>query len=268
MKKIEIEVGNKYGRLTAVSPDGKNKEGRTMWKWRCDCGNVISRVVKTIVGGHQISCGCYRLEKLRDKIVKHGGCKDPEFKVWNGMKARCYIPSATDYAIYGGRGIIVSDEWKNSYAAFIRDMGKRPTPKHSIERIDPDGNYEPGNCVWATTKQQGRNKRDTRRLMFRGNYTPLSEIAEVLGCVHSKITYWTDKVGITADEFETLHKAMLSVGVTRMRMYSITDVVTTPETNLNKLFEGCFWVVVRRTKLSTDNEMLKIIHKKIYGKIK
>jgi hypothetical protein len=101
--------------------------------------------------------------------------------VWGGIKGRCYTPSFQSYAAYGGRGIKVCDRWLESFDNFIEDMGERPTLKHSIERLDVNGDYEPGNCVWATTKQQGINKRNTVYVEVDGVRMRIKDACDLLG---------------------------------------------------------------------------------------
>jgi hypothetical protein len=91
------------------------------------------------------------------RFLKRG--QAPEYAVWTGIKMRCFNPNATGYKYYGGRGITMCERWRRSYSAFRADVGPRPSRAHSIDRIDNDGNYEPGNVRWATYRQQARNKR-------------------------------------------------------------------------------------------------------------
>lgn len=97
-----------------------------------------------------------------------GGKATPEFRCWNHMLSRCFNPNVENYKYYGGRGITVCERWRNSFEAFLSDMGPRPTLKHSIERNKTDGNYEPANCRWATKAEQSRNMRSNRMVEFQG----------------------------------------------------------------------------------------------------
>jgi hypothetical protein len=110
----------------------------------------------------------------------------PEHRVWCRMRQRCHSPSSSDYSRYGGRGIVVCQKWRASFAAFLSDMGPRPSPLHTIERLDNDGPYSPQNCVWATRRAQTRNRSCTIRVTHDGVTRSLSEWAEVLG-----LSYWT-----------------------------------------------------------------------------
>lgn len=118
----------------------------------------------------------------------HGLSKTPEHGIWRGMKARCHNPNGHDYERYGGRGIKVCDQWHNSFSAFYADMGPRPTPEHSIERINNAGDYEPGNCKWATINEQGCNKRNNRRLELNGKSLTVSQWCRLLGFSETVIT--------------------------------------------------------------------------------
>lgn len=105
----------------------------------------------------------------------------PEYRCWSGIKTRCYNRNRDEYQIYGARGIGMCDRWRYSFDSFLADMGHKPSPQHSIERIDSDGDYEPGNCRWATNSEQQRNKRTNRVLEFRGVRLCLTDMAAKYG---------------------------------------------------------------------------------------
>lgn len=121
--------------------------------------------------GHTQSCGCYFLEVCHERNLTHGATREgrfsPEYQSWVGMIARCENPRKQHWAHYGGRGIRVCARWRKSFEAFFADMGRKPAPNHSIDRIDVDGNYEPGNCRWATQAEQIKNRRPRRRPFAR-----------------------------------------------------------------------------------------------------
>ena len=113
--------------------------------------------------------------------------RTPEYTAWVNMIQRCENQNLRWYQRYGGRGISVCPEWRSSYEAFLSDMGRRPSPDHSVDRIDVDGNYEPGNCRWATGTEQQRNRSNNRRLVINGVARTLSEWSELSGVAISTI---------------------------------------------------------------------------------
>jgi len=150
------DITNKrYGRLLVIDYVDKAYVNKDHW-WLClcDCGNSKKVLGTNLKRGTSFSCGCLRSELLRRSKQTHGMTLTSEFNIWNGMRKRCLNKNNKDYKNYGGRGIKVCDRWLNSFENFYVDMGGRPSAKHSIDRINNDGDYEPSNCRWATAKEQ------------------------------------------------------------------------------------------------------------------
>ncbi len=139
-----------------------NGQSRSWWRCDCDCGAFVDVCAGLLLDGQTKSCGCLQRERSAQAATRHGGSRAPEYAVWSSMKARCSNPNQISYPRYGGLGVRVCPEWIASYEAFIADVGLRPSDDHSIDRIDPAGNYEPGNVRWATQIEQARNKKTTR----------------------------------------------------------------------------------------------------------
>ena len=157
-------IGRRFGRLVVVNRAAPNdKQKRVRWACRCDCGNVITVRTDGLKTGSTASCGCAHRDYVARSLLVHGhnrcNGRTSEYYSWGSMNARCYQPSHSSYKYYGGRGIAVCEQWRTAFAVFYTDMGPKPTPKHSIDRINCNGNYEPVNCRWATTVEQRANRR-------------------------------------------------------------------------------------------------------------
>lgn len=154
--------GQRFGRLVAHSiTDRRDSSGVAIWTCRCDCGSVCDALSKDLRSGHKASCGCLKVEQGKRAAIRHGAAshssRSPEYRSWQSMLTRCYNKKYHRFDRYGGRGITVCDRWRESFENFLTDMGSRSTGT-SIDRFpNPNGNYEPSNCRWATRVQQRNN---------------------------------------------------------------------------------------------------------------
>jgi len=163
----------KFGRLIVIARAGTDKEGHSKWSCRCRCGKIVEIIGKSLRSGHTQSCGC----RNKEIITKHGHSRNPdtpEYRIWIGMKTRCYQKSCSWYHRYGGRGIRVCTRWLNSFENFLLDVGKRPSKKHTIERKKNNRDYSPDNCCWATPEEQSNNQERTIRVTVNGITKPLT----------------------------------------------------------------------------------------------
>ena len=148
------ELINKKVNLLTIIGNGTKKRYVLA---KCECGNIKEYFVYNILNSHAKSCGCIK----KYSSITHGKSKDPIYRLWNDIKKRCLNVKSEAYPDYGGRGITVCERWINSFENFIADMGMKPSPDLTLERINVNGNYEPLNCKWATWIEQYWNKRNT-----------------------------------------------------------------------------------------------------------
>ncbi len=171
--KPDVSIGQTYNRLAvAHGPYYITVRGPVKRGWYvdcfCVCGKPVNRVkVYALFAGGTASCGCLIREKTAARSITHGMSYSVEYSCWRSMMARCSNPRIAHFKNYGGRGITVCERW-HKFENFLEDMGLRPSLGHSIDRIDPNGNYESANCRWATDTEQQRNRRDTRKITFNG----------------------------------------------------------------------------------------------------
>jgi hypothetical protein len=175
-------TGLKFNRLTVLGRAGHVPSGGVCWRVRCDCGTEKSVMGQALKSGDTKSCGCYHVEtataqqkKLATIVTTHGMSQSPEYKSWRCMIARCCYPSDKRYEEYSSRGITVCQEWLDSFEAFFAHVGAKPSPKHTLDRIDNDLGYFPGNVRWATHTQQNNNKRTTPMVKYRGRTMSLMD---------------------------------------------------------------------------------------------
>lgn len=170
MSKAFDIAGQRFGRLLVVERD-KNASGR--WKCVCDCGASRSVMTNWLTSGNTKSCGCLAKDVTAKRNKKHGMYGTPTYNSWWAMVQRCGYPKHIEYARYGARGISVCERWK-SFDGFLADMGERPVGM-TIDRIDNAGNYEPGNCRWATRLQQANNCRKNTVVEYGGQALSIAD---------------------------------------------------------------------------------------------
>lgn len=180
-------AGEQIGYLKVIGYVGADNR-RSMWLCRCKCGRFVRLAHTTLASSRQNSCGCLRSALASTRSKTHGLCaaKSSLVAKWHAMVKRCHDPENREFHNYGGRGIIVCDRWRFDIRSFAADMGEPPTSKHSLERIDVNGNYEPSNCRWATSFDQTRNMRRNRTITIGG----------ITRCVAD----WCAAIGISATD--------------------------------------------------------------------
>lgn len=181
-------TGTVFGRLTVTcrAGSGSYRDGRKFatWKCVCECGSEVVVCGTELRKGHVRSCGCLRAELFRKNnpsIRIHGMWRSPIYAIWRAAKKRCSDPTYPEYKSYGGRGISMCPEWVASFQSFYEHIGPRPSPEYSLDRIDNDRGYEPGNVRWATREEQASNKRTNRIVEYDGERTTVTRLARRLG---------------------------------------------------------------------------------------
>lgn len=200
--RILVSAGQVFGRLTVI--DWFPGPSDTMIRVRCECGSERVVTSSNLRKGNSTSCGCSRLKgrrPLTQSVI-----------AWQGAKRRCFSPTDINYRNYGGRGITMCVEWAADFNAFTRDMGQPPSSEHTLDRIDNDGPYAPGNCRWATRKQQCNNKRNNRRITIGPNTRTLHEWSDLTGIpyhrLHQRIETlgWTLEKAISVGKYDSLRR--------------------------------------------------------------
>lgn len=189
-------IGRRFGALSIVAFDRRLSSKQVIWRARCECGQIVLARCEALKAGRLLSCGCIsrreaevrwpRSEPVAEAQPRAGrvgvaNYRKPEYRIWTSMKMRCAAKWC--HPRYYGRGISVCQRWSESFSAFYEDMGPRPTPDHQLDRIDNDGNYEPGNCRWATPRENANNKScgwKTKYEMLGEMYT-IGQLAQIAG---------------------------------------------------------------------------------------
>lgn len=178
-------TGQRFGRLTVVKYVGKQNK-RSMWLCKCDCGGETISSCTNLTSGGSTSCGCKRQEvcssRMKKRNYRHGGSKTRLFRIWSGIKTRCLDKNVIEYPRYGGRGITICDEWKESFTSF-RDwaLSNGYSDELTCDRIDNNGDYCPENCRWVDIKTQQNNKRTNKFLTYKNETHTVSEWEKIRG---------------------------------------------------------------------------------------
>jgi hypothetical protein len=194
----ELRKNDKYERLTiAELSRKKGTRGEKYYECKCECGAKVTVSMRHLISGHTKSCGCYLRERSIENGRKgtHHKSKTKLFRIWTGMQTRCFNPNHEQYHNYGGRGISICTEWlgKEGFEKFYNwAVSNGYAEGLTIERMDVDGNYEPTNCTWITSREQQLNRRDTVFIAYNGKTQPLKRWAEELGVLYITL-YWRYK---------------------------------------------------------------------------
>jgi len=208
-----INPGDQFGKFIIVAREsdrfyGEQSKRQEVYRVRCDCGKEETRTKHEL--DEKSQCRSCLLTGQRNRHYKHGASSGrrkqqaptPEYRCWKAVKRRCYNRRASNFHNYGGRGIKVCERWRNSFANFLIDMGPKPSPEHSIERHDDNGDYTPGNCIWAVKQEQDWNKRTNHLVTIDGRTQCIA--AWLVELKRSRSTYdwrvahgWTDVEALT-----------------------------------------------------------------------
>lgn len=161
-------TGMKFNKLLVLNREHNPRYKHASWLCRCDCGNLTVVVGNNLRNGGTKSCGCSKGDYISNALSGSPSLYPNEYNVYNGMKFRCFNQNSDGYIHYGEKGVTICDRWLESFDNFLTDMGLRPSNEHSIDRIDYDGNYEPGNCRWATVTEQNRNRSNNVVITYYG----------------------------------------------------------------------------------------------------
>lgn len=203
MPQFQDLTGQKFGLLT-VEYIAPKKGKQTTWSCKCECGKIKPIRATHLKSGFIKSCGCFKT-RYGDKNpnFKHGKRCSPEYWPWQALKDRCTNKNRRDFQDYGGRGITVCDRWLNSFENFYSDMGPRPSPKHSVDRIDNNKGYSPENCRWATLQEQARNRR-----LRKDNTSGINGVSQTKNKWVAVISVNKEKIHLGS--YETIHNAVSS----------------------------------------------------------
>ena len=190
MSRLIDRTGQRYGRLVVLGQAGSDKNRNRLWQCSCDCGKETVCRGDHLASGATQSCGCLHRETTGAASRTHGQTGTKAYRAFSSAKRRCNYPKEDSYPLYGGRGI---QFLYPSFEAFLADLGEPPSESHTLDRINPDGHYKPGNCRWATTEEQANNKRSNRLLTFQGRTQTLAQWGKEVGIIPSTLGLRIDR---------------------------------------------------------------------------
>lgn len=199
-----LDISNRrFGRLVAIKPIGKNHKGCYIWLCKCDCGNETNVIVSDLTKGSTTSCGCYRNEISRKKLLKHGLYNTRIYEIWWGMVQRCKDKNNINYRNYGAKGITLCEEWERFMPFYEWAMANGYKDDLTIDRIDNSQGYYPENCRWTTVKEQANNRSTNVFYIVNGEKLTIAQISEKYGinyqCLHKRLKKykWSIEKAIT-----------------------------------------------------------------------
>lgn len=198
-------IGRRFGMLAVIGESRRfypSGQSRVCLVCRCDCGNTKEIARCEIVSG-RADCGCRKGERVWSNRARQPKVGSLEYRCWSNMKSRCENPKAKSFADYGAKGVRVCEKWR-SFAGFYEDMGDAPGPRYTLDRIDNSRGYEPGNCRWATRKQQNRNKTNSRFLTFNGKTATIAEWSEETGIRQGTIWMRLNRQNLSVEDALTI----------------------------------------------------------------
>lgn len=203
MRSIEI-TGKRFGRLVAVEKTDLRVGTNVVWKCICDCGNFTNVPTSRLTTAATTSCGCYSKERsslfLTQLNTKHGMSRTAEYRVWVDMLQRCINPNNHSYPEYGGRGIDVYEPWISSFENFYSYIGQRPGDEYTLERIDNNSGYYPGNVRWATMIEQANNRRTNVVYSYNGETLTKSQLCRKYNINFTTLCYRLDVLKMTIEQ--------------------------------------------------------------------
>lgn len=216
-RKLNNLCGKKFGRLTVIRQSDNHTypcgNSSVTWECKCDCGNLVTVLSRSLTKGATLSCGCYHKELAKKQKTIHGKHNTRLYRIWYKMHDRCYNIKSSAYKNYGNRGIIICDKWKNDFMSFYEwAMNNGYSDELTIDRINVNGNYEPSNCRWVNRKFQANNRRNNNIITYNNESLTISEWADKINMNRSTFANrlssgWNVEKSITTPIYENFSRS-------------------------------------------------------------